>query len=310
MSSDKYKRTVDLLLEILPFALQDGRVALKGGTAINLFHRNMPRLSVDIDLCYLLLEDRETTYKNLHQILLGTKESIEKKLGLNVSASTLLNSKTHEAKLVVSLDDLKVKIEPNFIIRGTVFTSEEISLAKNSAKEFGKSIDARCLSFADTYGGKICAALDRQHPRDLFDIKFLFENEGITKEIKDAFIFYLISHKRPINELLRPNLKDIQREFNEEFLSMANVQVEIGELQKVREKLINDIRSALSEQDKKFLISFVANAPDWSLISDDKIKDYPSVKWKLLNQQKLNRAKRDLYIDSLKVIFEGTKDKI
>jgi len=63
-----YKKQVDLLLDVLPFALVDDRFALKGGTAINLFHRDFPRLSVDIDLCYLPLEDRITTFKKIHTI--------------------------------------------------------------------------------------------------------------------------------------------------------------------------------------------------------------------------------------------------
>ena len=303
MSSAKYNRTVDLLLEVLPFALQDKRVALKGGTAINLFHRDMPRLSVDIDLCYLPLEDRETTYKNLHKILLGTKQTIEKNLGLKVGASTSLNG-MNEAKIIVSRDDLSVKIEPNFIVRGSIFQPAQIPLAINAAKEFRKSMEASCLSLADTYGGKICAALDRQHPRDLFDIKFLLENEGITKKIKDAFIFYLISHKRPINELLQPNLKNIQREFNEEFLNMANVKVELKELLAVRDQLINEVRAALTEEDKNFLISFVTNDPAWRLFSKHKIEDYPSVKWKLLNLSKMSNQKRQEYNSKLKMILE------
>jgi hypothetical protein len=53
-----------------------------------------------------------------------------------------------------------------------------------------------------------CAALDRQPPRDLFDVHGLFQAEGITEEIQRAFVNFLASHDRPMNELLTPSLAD------------------------------------------------------------------------------------------------------
>ncbi len=302
MNKERYKKTVELLLEVLPHSLKDERVALKGGTAINLFHRNFPRFSVDIDLCYLPLEDRDTTYQNLHEILQELKMSLEKKLGLKVNASNTLDGKK-EAKLVAIKNDIEIKIEPNFVLRSSLFPPVDIELASNAVKEFEKSVTARCLNKADTYGGKICAALDRQHPRDLYDVKYLLENEGITPEVKDSFIFYLISHNRPINELLNPNFKDISREYREEFVDMAKNEVSLEELLANREKLVHQIRSSLTENDKKFLVGFVSNEPNWTLVRDSKIQGYPSVKWKLFNQEKMSKAKKDTYLKNVKILF-------
>ena len=302
MSQEKYKKTVSLLLEILPFALKDERVALKGGTAINLFHRDFPRLSVDIDLCYLPLEDRATTFRNLHSILEQIKYDLETKLGLKVNANNSFDGKK-EIKIVASQKDIEVKIEPNFTLRGSLFLAENLDLSQKASKEFEKSVQARCLNMADTYGGKICAALDRQHPRDLFDIKFLLENEGVTTDVKDSFVFYLISHSRPINEILDPNFRDISKEYQNEFLDMTKVQVTLDELVSTREKLVIDIKNSLTENDKNFLISFVSNKPDWSLIRDSKIKDYPSVQWKLMNQKVMSSQKTDKYINLINRIF-------
>ncbi len=67
---ERYVHQVELLLDVLPHTMKDHRFALKGGTAINLFYREMPRLSVDIDLCYLPIEDRLTSFKNIHESLL------------------------------------------------------------------------------------------------------------------------------------------------------------------------------------------------------------------------------------------------
>lgn len=303
MNKERYKKTVGLLLDVLPFALNDERVALKGGTAINLFHRNFPRFSVDIDLCYLPVENREETFKNLHKILQKMKDELERKLGLNVKSSYPLDGKK-ESKLFASKGEIEIKIEPNFVLRSSLFAAVEIDLAKNAALEFEKSVKARCLTLADTYGGKICAALDRQHPRDFYDVKYLLENEGITTDLKDSFIFYLISHNRPINELLNPNFKDIKREYQDEFVDMAKNEVSLNELEIIREKLVSQIKSSLTANDKKFLLGFVCNEPDWSLVRDRKICDYPSVRWKLLNQEAMKDGKKKEYITNLEKIFD------
>ncbi|MCK7518802.1 MAG: nucleotidyl transferase AbiEii/AbiGii toxin family protein [Ignavibacteriales bacterium] len=73
----------------------------------------------------------------------------------------------------------------------------------------------------DLYGGEICT-LDRQHPRDLFDIKLLMENEGLTVGIVKAFVFYLISHDEPIVEVLNPGLQDITKMTETEFAGMSS----------------------------------------------------------------------------------------
>lgn len=116
---------------------------------------------------------------------------------------------------------------------------------------------------------------------------------------------YLISHNRPINELLNPNFKDISREYREEFIDMAQIEVSLEELLANREKLVRLINASLTQNDKKFLLDFVANEPDWTLVRDSKIKDYPSVKWKIMNQKKMSGLKRDKYIDFIRAVLEG-----
>ena len=297
-----YRKQVDLLLDILPFALKDDCLALKGGTAINLFHRDFPRLSVDIDLCYLPLEDRSTTFKNIHAILSDLKTNLEKKLNLEVRASVPLDG-AKEAKLFVRNGEVEIKVEPNFTLRSSLFAPEEIKLAKSVEDQFQKSVRVKCLNVADVYGGKICAALDRQHPRDLFDIKYLFANEGITTDVKDSFLFYLLSHNRPIDELINPNLKDITEIYKNEFVEMINEKVELLELLEVRKNLISGINKSLTSNDREFLVSFVENKPDWSKARDQKIKDYPSIKWKIANQEKMSAKKKEEYVEKMKNIL-------
>lgn len=299
---DIYRKQIELLLDVLEISVADSRIALKGGIAINLFHKNFPRYSVDIDLCYLPIEDRETTFKNLHDILGKIKEKIEKSLGYSVKVTNPLDGKK-ETKLIVTKGKIEIKIEPNFTLRGCLYAPEMRQLSPEARKELGRDITIKCLNYSDTYGGKMCAALDRQHPRDLFDIKFLLENEGISEETKDSFLFYLVSHNRPINELLDPNKIDIDRVFKEEFMEMSNSEVSLEELKRVRDEFFEKIKNILNANDKKFLISFVSNEPDWSLVRDAKIKDFPSIKWKLMNQGKIGKTKLEKYISDTAKIF-------
>ena len=251
----EYKKQAELLLSVLEISLKDKRFALKGGTAINLFYRDLPRYSVDIDLCYLPLEDRTTSMENMHLILHKISAEIRKLPRLRVTPSQLLDGRG-EAKLQVEDHEVKIKIEPNYILRGHLFPTRSLPISKKVADEFGVDFHANCLSFEDVYGGKICAALDRQHPRDLFDIKVLFENEGITENIKHAFLLYLISGSRPFNEMLMPNNKDISSIYEADFKDMANIRVTLEELVQARSMLCTEILKSLNNADRTFLQSF------------------------------------------------------
>lgn len=77
MLNTKFYKQVELLLKILPDVMKEDYFALKGGTAINMFLRNMPRLSVDIDLCYIPIEDRQTTLANINRSLNAIAQRIK-----------------------------------------------------------------------------------------------------------------------------------------------------------------------------------------------------------------------------------------
>ncbi|MBX3737982.1 MAG: nucleotidyl transferase AbiEii/AbiGii toxin family protein [Candidatus Didemnitutus sp.] len=69
MRNTPFFRQADLLVQVVPFVNAEACFALKGGTAINFFVRDFPRLSVDIDLVYLALEDRPTTLRGIDAAL-------------------------------------------------------------------------------------------------------------------------------------------------------------------------------------------------------------------------------------------------
>jgi predicted nucleotidyltransferase component of viral defense system len=176
-------------------------------------------------------------------------------------------------------------------------------LSSKAQLKFKKSFDAKCLNLADTFGGKICAALDRQHPRDLFDVKNLLENEGITEEVKNSFLFYLLSHARPLDELLNPRFKDIENNYHDNFVGMAEQEPSLEELINVRKDLIPAIIKSLSNSDKEFLVTFASRDPDWSKIIIPEIEKYPSIQWKLFNQNKMTKEKVGQYVQKVRQVL-------
>lgn len=297
-----YRTQVDLLLQVLPYVSKEEIFALKGGTAINLFIRDMPRLSVDIDLTYLPLDSRNDALKNIQEGLGRIKSDIEKNIqGIRISAVPL-NGGT-DVKLNCQGQGAQIKIEVNTITRGNVFSTVLMQVVDSVQEEFSKFAAIHVVSMAELYGGKICAAVDRQHPRDIFDVKLLFENEGFTDEIWDGFKIGLISHYKPINELLSPVLKDQKLAFDNQFSGMTSVDFSYDEYEVTRNTLIKTINNRLTENDKRFLLSFETGKPQWKLFPLPVLKDLPAIKWKLLNINKLikeNTRKHKQMIDNLK----------
>jgi predicted nucleotidyltransferase component of viral defense system len=293
-----------LMLQSFPYVLEEDVFALKGGSAINFFFRDMPRLSVDIDLAYLPLGQRKQSLDNIEKALQRIAQKIRENLsGINIQEGKIKNPNMIN-KIFVSNAETQIKIEPNLVIGGTAFPVEEHVLCSKAQEAFELFVEARTVSFADVFGGKICAALDRQHPRDLYDIKFLLDNEGITEQIRKGFLVYLISHDRPIHESLNPVMKEFKSVYEAEFQGMVNEDVSYEELVKVRGILVGLINQILTSDEKDFLISFKSGEPDWSLLGLDGIKDLPAVQWKLINIQKIGKAKRKVLISKLRDVLE------
>ena len=295
---EEYKKQVSLLLSILPEIAKEDCFALHGGTAINLFVRNMPRLSVDIDLTYLPLEDFETSRLHINEALKRIIVSIQK---------VLPNSKIHHdeitCKLIVNYNKVLVKVEVSLMGRGSIYEPQVMELCKKAQEEFDAFVETRVLNYGLLFGGKICAALYRQHPRDLFDVLHLLNNEGFTDEVKSGFLFYLVGHSRPMHEILSPNMIEQSRLMETQFSGMTEEGFSYEEFEKTKGNLLKVIHESLTESDKTFLMGILKLQPDWTIFD---FKEYPGVKWKLLNLAKLkseNPEKHQFMIDQLQAVL-------
>lgn len=297
-----YYRQVQLLLQILPFISLHDCFALKGETAINLFIRELPRLSVDIDLVFLPALDRIEALAAIKSAL----NEIAKEISIKLVGSSVIRSyedKNDALRLTVNHAGVQIKIELSPVLRGTVYESRIMQVCELVEDEFGFS-ETNVVSFADLYAGKICAALDRQHPRDLFDVKFLLENEGLTEALRKALLVYLISHPRPLAELLQPQLKDISGIYDGEFRNMAEINVPLHELEGARRHLIDTINSAITDKELRFLLSFKSVQPDWSLLELSNIDQLPAVRWKLQNLANMPKSKHTASVNKLKSVLQ------
>jgi len=297
-----YYRQVQLLLQVLPFVAQEDCFALKGGTAINLFVRDLPRLSVDIDLVYCRENNRDEALTDIKQVLTQISETITAKIkGCHVHRA--FEDKSDSLRLIVSKAGTQIKVELSPVLRGTVYPVVLMEVREAVEQEFGY-VEVPVVSLADLYAGKICAALDRQHPRDLFDIKLLLENEGLTEEIRKATLVYIISHNRPIAELLAPKRKDLKTIYENEFVNMSEQAISLDELTTAFEQLVKGLNQKLTVNEKAFLLSFKCNRPDWSLLALDNIERLPAVRWKQQNLDRMKTDKHQQAIDKLKQVLD------
>ncbi len=297
-TQQSYKKQAALLLDVLPEAAKETCFAMHGGTAINLFVRDMPRVSVDIDLTYLPVEDRQTSLKNIAEALGRIKSNIEKLLpGIRVQ------HKQDIAKLLISAQGIDIKLEVNLVGRGVLNSPQTMPLCGKAQEEFEAFCAVPVVPIGQLYGGKICAALDRQHPRDLFDVKYLLANEGFSEEIKTGFLFCLLGSDRPIHEVIRPNFQDQRLAMTNQFEGMSEEPFSYEDYEATREKLVEIIHQNLTSQDKAFLLSVKAVTPDWSIYDFER---FPAVQWKLQNLQKLKDSNPEKHQEQ----YEALRDRL
>ena len=301
MRETRFFRQADLLVQVMPFVNAEACFALKGGTAINFFVRDFPRLSVDIDLVYLPVEDRATTLKGIAAAL----ERIAAKIRRAMPGVQVRERRSTGDQLLVKLtvrasEGTEVTIEPNTVLRGTLHPTAERNLSPKAVGLFGRSVTMRVVSLPDLFGGKLCAALDRQHPRDLFDVHGLLQAEGITDDIRRAFVVFLASHDRPMSELLTPNRKDLKQVFADQFEGMTLDPVPLAVLEDTRERLIERINADLTAAEREFLLSMKRLEPKWELLGLPGVEHLPGPQWKLYNLRKMDAAKRRSAEDQLR----------
>ncbi|MAE22403.1 nucleotidyl transferase AbiEii/AbiGii toxin family protein [Pseudomonas stutzeri] len=284
-----YADTVRLLLAIVPDVFANDIFAMKGGTAINLVVQDMPRLSVDIDVVYLPWQTpRDEALQAINQELAAIATRVA---SLGVQTRLVRSKDLGDTKLIVENESSQVKIEVNVVFRGTVLPAERRSLSAKTSDLFGVELEVPILAPNELYAGKLVAALDRQHPRDLFDVWQLYESGGISDGMVECFVVYLAGHNRPTHEVLFGNDKNIAGEYERAFVGMTEVECSLETLLEARVRLRHELPGRLSAQHKQFLSGLTRAQPDWSLLQCQHAAQLPALRWKLSNLETFRKRR-------------------
>lgn len=293
--NDNYINTVRLLLAVAPAVFQSPRFAMKGGTALNLFVEDLPRLSVDIDVVFIdYTLSRDEALQAIGEDLLASKSLISK---MGYRTSLPMNKSGDDVKLLVEAPDARVKVEVNFVFRGTVLPTVRARLCDRAQNVFTTDIEVPMLEASELYGSKLVAAMDRQHPRDIFDVMKMREQHELDGSIIDCFVAYLAGHNRPVHEVLFPRTLPLEPTFTNEFEGMTLEPIQLSALHETQKRLISELPRTLSASHREFLLSIVRADPDWGLMPFRHLAELPALKWKLLNLEKLRSRNRKRFDD-------------
>lgn len=298
---DQYQAQVRLLMRLLPIVAREACFALKGGTAINLFVRNLPRLSVDIDLMYLPMHDRPEALAGINAAMKRIRAAALAELG-----GARVTESVHDGailRLLVIAEGTQIKIEVSPVLRGVVHEPSTIPVTEAVEETFGFA-ETSVVSFEDLFAGKLVAALDRQHPRDLFDVQGLLANEGLSDDLREAFIVYLLSHNRPMGEVLSGRVKDLVNEYSNGFEGMTEETVPIDELVKTQHTMISALIGTMPDHHREFLIGFERGETDWSLLNIGHAAELPAIRWRQRNLDKLKPDQRSTLVELLRSSLE------
>lgn len=286
--NDRYLNTVRLMLAIAPDVFDTPHFAMKGGTAINMFVQDLPRLSVDIDVVMCSHEPgRDEALAIIHDELARARQAIERQ-GHRVTLATASGrNKGDDVKLTVSSAEAQVKVEVNYVFRGTLTPTVTRSVVPRAQAMFRVDFEVPTLADAELYGSKLVAALDRQHPRDIFDVQHMYDTYGLRQDVVTAFVGYLAGHNRPVHEVLFAKPRSLEDEYEAGFVGMTVDQVDLAALEAVQSRLHHDLPRALTAEHREFLASLVRLEPDWSLMPYDHLRDLPAIRWKVENLGKL-----------------------
>jgi hypothetical protein len=275
-------------LETAPAIFRAPFFAMKGGTAINLFVQEMPRLSVDIDVVFTdYTMPRAAALEAISAALKEVTEQLKKR---GLEARVTATNKGDEIKVFVQRDRLQVKIEVNHVFRGSLLPIENRRLVDTARNLFTTELTVPCLAPSELYGSKLVAALDRQHPRDFYDVLKMYDQVGLTPEIVECFVSYLAGHNRPVHEVLFSNDIDLKVPFENEFQGMAREPVELSDLIATRQRLRAELPQKMTPAHRAFLLGLVKGEPDWAQMSCPHLSRLPAIEWKLQNLAKLKKS--------------------
>ena len=280
-----YIETARLMLLVAPQVFRAPDFAMKGGTALNIFLHDMPRLSVDIDVAFT--NHTASRGEALQTIRRELKALCERLETLGVKGTPVGTEDSEDVKILVSRGTVNAKIEVNYNFRGTLIPPRAVRITESARRVFAADFSIPALAKEELYGGKLVAALDRQHPRDFFDVREMFFGGHFDPGVVDCFVCYLAGHNRTVHDVLSSTDKNFSAIYEEQFVGMTARPVSISELEQARADLRAALDRHLQDRHKQFLLGLVRLEPEWDLMPFAHLRELPALKWKLLNLEQL-----------------------
>ncbi len=285
---EKVLRLSEVLRFISADSVVDGKLALKGGTAINLTAVELPRLSVDIDLDYAENVAREK--------LPAVKEKIGKRLTdyMFREGYSLIDTREYFAltsfvfgyiNCAGNRDNIKVEI--NYLDRCHILPLENKKLL---TKGIVGGIDVLTLNTTELYASKINALLARATPRDLYDVYSMIERGIVSNEtlLRKCLIFYsVIAGGYSISEVNYANLQSLNFYKFKTQLKPVIAKTETFDIEKAKATVIDYLKEliVLTARETEFVQKMKGRVYEPSLLFSDnevvqRISNHPAALWR------------------------------
>ena len=291
---EKVTRLADILEYLNTNPILKDSLALKGGTAINLTIFNLPRLSVDIDLDYLITNSREEMLES-RDVINSTIDRYMVSQGYSKNPKTKnphsLDSWVYDY-IGASGNKDNIMIEINYSLRSHVLEAEERPII---TEHFSSEYKVKSLDPLEIYGSKINALLSRAAARDLYDarnmIRFGLFDESEEEMLRKCVVFYAAISARDKNSINKNfDTKGVDSITNQKIkrdLLPAIKRKDDFELEPAK-KLVKEYISelmVLTKEEKEFLDKFESGEYIPELLFEDKeiqdrIKNHPMALWK------------------------------
>ena len=298
---EKAAHLLGLLKAIRSHPLLGGKLALKGGTALNLFVFNVPRLSVDIDLNYVGAQDREAMLQERPRIE-GAMQAVFSREDFEVRRmpEEHAGGKWSLRYATASGQSGGIDVDLNYMYRvplWPVTTMDSHSLGS------WRATDIPVVDIHELAAGKLTALLARQKARDLFDSRLIFSIEGLDFErLRTAFIVYGAMNRKDWRMVSVEDLAFDPRELSSQLLpALRTGGIQGIEAASYGGMLVDECREALStllpfnDAERAFLDLLLDEGKiDATILTSDKtlqerIQGQPLLEWKAQNVRRHNR---------------------
>jgi predicted nucleotidyltransferase component of viral defense system len=276
-----------------------GKLALKGGTALNLFVFNVPRLSIDIDLNYMGAEDRENMLAERPRIEQAV-QAVFAREGFTVRRmpEEHAGGKWSLRYQSAAGQGGNLEVDLNFMFRVPLWP---VTMSDSYPVGTWQATQIPIIDIHELVAGKLAALLARRQARDLFDSHCILNMKNLDHDrLRTAFVVYGAMNRKDWRTVSTEDVNLNNAELARQLIPTLRVTTskEQESIDRYGTRLVEECRQALavvlpfSEAEKGFLDLLLDHGEvDSTLLTADKnlqqrIQKQPLLEWKAVNVRK------------------------